>query len=96
MHHGSLSHGDVAAAWPIIALPRWSAAWRERRAGIRRQVARKVRDSITRVRRGRYVTVSIGIGSEAPAWGETDNVLRRKLRRLLRGMATGKFRQQAG
>jgi PleD family two-component response regulator len=27
---------------------------------------------------GRYVTVSVGIGSEVPPWGETDNSLLQK------------------
>ena len=45
------------------------------------QIARKVRELAIhhpRSTTGRYLTVSIGIGSEIPPWGETDNTLLQK------------------
>ncbi len=45
------------------------------------QIARKVRELAIHHPRspsGRYVTVSVGIGSEVPPWGETDNGLLQK------------------
>lgn len=45
------------------------------------QIARKVRDLAIHHPRsptGRYVTVSVGLGSEVPSWGESDNTLLQK------------------
>ena len=45
------------------------------------QIARKVRELAIHHPRsptGRYLTLSIGLGSEIPPWGETDNVLLQK------------------
>ncbi|MCC7258459.1 MAG: diguanylate cyclase [Gammaproteobacteria bacterium] len=80
---GSLRRaGDVAAR---VADNRFAAlvgSGEEERAGeFARQIARKVRELAIHHPRstgGRYVTVAVGLASEVPPWGETDNGLLQK------------------
>lgn len=61
------------------------------------QIARKVRELAIhhpRTSGGRYVTVSIGIGSEVPPWGETENFLLQKAEAQLERFAAERTGQQ--